>query len=158
MPTILVADDHEGNRFVLSKLLARAGFGVLEAPDGAAALERVRAERPDLALVDLLMPVVDGFEFAHRLRKEQGPYARTPIIFITAAYLPSEVLTLARACGVTHVLARPAEFDDILAAVNEALSTTPPPVPVTEDGTFQLELLGLLSRTLSQSLRTVIPA
>jgi len=158
MAMILVVDDHEGNRLVLSKLLSHSGFTVIEAPDGASALEQVRAEQPDLALVDLLMPVVDGFEFVHRLRHEDGPHARTPVIFITAAYLPSEVLPLAEACGVVHVLARPAEFDEILRVVKEALGTVPPPVPRNEPTDFRLELLGLLSRTLSQNLRTVIPS
>lgn len=158
MPTILIADDYEANRLVLSKLLTHSGFRVLEAPDGASALEQMRAEHPDLALVDLLMPVVDGFEFVHRLRQEDGPIARTPVIFITAAYLPSEVLPLAEACGVTHVLARPAEFEEILRVVNEALAADPPQIPRAGPREFHLELLGLLSRTLSKSLRTVIPS
>ena len=88
MPTILIVDDHEDNRMVLSRLFSFSGFMAIEAPDGASALEQVRTERPDLALVDLLMPVVDGFEFVHRLRREEGPHSRTPVIFITAAYLP----------------------------------------------------------------------
>jgi CheY-like chemotaxis protein len=158
MQTILIADDFEANRLVLSKLLTHAGYRVLEAPDGASALEQVRAEQPDLALVDLLMPVVDGFEFVHRLRQEDGPIARTPVIFITAAYLPSEVLPLAESCGVTHVLARPADFDEILRVVKESLSAVPPQVPRTGPREFHLELLALLSRTLSNSLRTVIPS
>ena len=123
MPMILVVDDYEGNRLVLSKLLTHAGFRVVEAPDGASALEQVRAEHPDLALVDLLMPVVDGFEFVHRLRSEAGPQARMPVIFITAAYLPSEVLPLAESCGVSHVLSRPADFDEILRVVKQAWLT-----------------------------------
>ena len=158
MPTILIADDHEGNRVVLSKLLSLSGFSVLEAPDGASALEQVRAERPDLALIDLLMPVVDGFEFVHRLRQEDGPHARTPVIFITAAYLPDEVTPLAASCGVSHVLARPTSIEEILRAINESLATGPPEIALTADREFRLELLRLLSRTLSKNLRTVIPS
>ncbi len=158
MPMILVVDDYEGNRLVLSKLLTLSGFRVIEAADGASALEQARVEQPDLALVDLLMPVVDGFEFVHRLRNEDGPQSRMPVIFITAAYLPSEVLPLAESCGVTHVLARPAEFEEILRVVKEAIASAPLAVSKTSSQEFRLELLGLLSRTLSKSLRTVIPS
>jgi len=159
VPTILIADDHEANRFVLGRLLTHEGYRVVEATDGASALEVVRAERPDLALTDLLMPAVDGFEFVHRLRQLDDPaLARLPVVFITAAYVPEDVLNLARSCGVVAVLGRPAPFDEILQAVRENLAAGPMDVLVPPRREFSLALLRLMTCTVSQKVRSVIPS
>lgn len=158
MPKILVVDDHDENRWVLSKLLSRSGYSVVEAPDGASALEQMRTEHPDLALVDLLMPVMGGFEFVYQLRQEAGPHAWTPVVFITAVYLPSEVASLAEACGVSHVLSRPAPFEEILRVLEEALRTRVKEGVVPPEREFSLELLRMLSSKVSQSIWSVIPA
>jgi CheY-like chemotaxis protein len=82
MATILVVDDSQAGRDYLTYLLGDRGHRVLQAADGAAALAVVRAERPDLVIADLLMPVVDGYEFARRLRGEPA-VAATPVIFFS---------------------------------------------------------------------------
>ena len=157
MATILIVDDDETNRVVLSKLLTHEGYQVVEAADGASAFEQVRTERPDLALVDLLMPVMDGFEFVHKLRAEGGDMARLPVVFITAAFLPVEVTALARSCGVSHVLPRPSTFEEVLRVTEEALRAAPPSADAPPRPEFRLELLRLLTSTVSKSFRTVIP-
>lgn len=158
MPTILIADDYEANRKVLGRLLNHEGYTVVEASDGASALEQVRAERPDVVLVDLLMPVVDGFEFVHRLREESGALARTPVVFITAAYVPSEVTALAHSCGVNQVIARPASFEETLRAIEKTMREEPPTDAALTRPEFRLELLRVLTGALSDHLRTVIPS
>lgn len=158
MPTILIADDHDANRKVLSKLFRHQGYTVIGACDGASALEMMRTDRPDVALVDLLMPVVDGFEFVHRLRLEGGDLARTPVVFITAAYTHEEVLNLARSCGVTQVLARPLPFEEIAQAVQSAIRSAPPSVATPSRGEFSMEHLQLLSKKVTENLWSIIPS
>ena len=132
MTTILVVDDRAINREFLATLLSYAGYEVIQAANGADALALVRSHRPELVITDVLMPVMDGIEFAERVRAD-ADIARTPIIFYTATYRSTEARALAASCGVQAVLAKPAEPKDILDAVGAALGTAPaaPPAPQT---------------------------
>ncbi|GAC1465617.1 MAG: hypothetical protein NVSMB9_05390 [Isosphaeraceae bacterium] len=143
---------------VLAKLFSHAGYSVAVAADGASALEQARIERPDVALVDLLMPVMDGFEFVHRLREEGGVMAQMPVVFITAAYLPAEVSALALSCGVSHIVSRPAPFEELSRVVADALQAGPASDSIAPRAEFRLELLRLLTSKLSQNLRTLLPS
>lgn len=67
--TVLVVDDHDGFRARIGLLLERHGYRVLEAADGTSAIRRAADARPDVALVDVQLPDVDGFEVARRLRR-----------------------------------------------------------------------------------------
>src|SRR5438045_1146124 len=96
---------------------------LLEAATGAAALERVRAERPDLVITDILMPTMDGYEFVRHLRADPD-LAPMPVIFYTATYSEPQAKALADSCGVQIVLPKPCDPERILAAVNEALGET----------------------------------
>ncbi|MDP3814765.1 EAL domain-containing protein [Pseudomonas sp.] len=125
MATILVVDDRPLNREYLVTLLGYYGHVLLEAADGAEALAVVRAQHPDLVISDLLMPTMDGIELAHRLRGDERT-AALPVIFYTATYRVREARELGLTCGVTAVLAKPAEPQEILAAVNAALGLPPP--------------------------------
>ena len=118
--TILVVDDRAINREFLVMLLGYAGYRVLEAADGAEALDKVRSERPALVITDVLMPTMDGIEFAHRLHAE-SEISRIPLIFYTATYRLNEARMLAQSCGVETVLAKPAEPQVILDAVAAVL-------------------------------------
>jgi two-component system alkaline phosphatase synthesis response regulator PhoP len=79
---ILVVDDNPGMLKVLNKWLKVAGYDVIEAWDGAMALEKSRRESPHLILLDILMPGMDGREFVRQLQKD-GAIKDIPIIFIT---------------------------------------------------------------------------
>lgn len=79
---ILVIDDNPGMLKVLDKWLKVAGYDVLEAWDGRMGLEMTKRERPDLILLDILMPNMDGKEFVRSLRKD-SVIKDTPVIFIT---------------------------------------------------------------------------
>ncbi|WP_229509176.1 EAL domain-containing protein [Massilia sp. CCM 8734] len=120
MSTILIVDDRPSNRRYLSALLGHTGHRLLEAYDGAHALAQVRAERPDLIITDILMPAMDGYEFVQQLRADPE-LAATRVIFYSAIYAVSETMALARSCGVSRVLAKPADPEDILAAVHGEL-------------------------------------
>ena len=83
MARILLVEDNEMNRDMLSRRLVRKGFEVLVAEDGGKALELVPEERPDLVLMDMSLPVVDGWEATRRLKS--APQTRAiPIIALTA--------------------------------------------------------------------------
>ncbi len=120
MAKILVVDDRPFNRQFLLTLLSYTGHQLLEAADGAAALALVRAERPDVVISDILMPTMDGFQFAQQVRADPA-IAATPIIFYTATYREPEARELAEACGVRTVLPKPSDPDVILAAVEAEL-------------------------------------
>lgn len=80
---ILVVDDVQSNVLLLKALLGREGFNIIYAMNGTEALEKVKSESPDLVLLDVMMPDMDGFEVAGRLKVEPSQ-AEIPIIFLTA--------------------------------------------------------------------------
>ncbi|MGH6886776.1 MAG: response regulator, partial [Geminicoccales bacterium] len=79
---ILVVEDQEDNRMILRDLLHSAGYEVLEAVDGAEGVRMARAERPDLILMDIQMPTVDGYQATRAIKAEPG-LAAIPIIAVT---------------------------------------------------------------------------
>jgi PAS domain S-box-containing protein len=127
MATILVVDDQPVNREFLSTLLGYAGHRLVEAADGAEALEKAQAERPDLVIADILMPNMDGVEFTQLLRAS-AELPQVPVIFYTATYRVEEARSLAQSCGASMVLGKPSTPEQILAAVHEFL-VLPTPRP-----------------------------
>jgi diguanylate cyclase (GGDEF)-like protein/PAS domain S-box-containing protein len=126
--TILVVDDRPSNRQFLTTLLGYGGHRLLEAGDGAQALELVRAERPQLVVTDILMPTMDGYEFVQLLRAD-AELAATPVIFYTASYSTPQAEALAKSCGVLKVLSKPAEPQEIIDAVSQVLGAMAPAGP-----------------------------
>src|SRR6266852_8722763 len=123
MAKILVADDRPINRQFLTTLLGYGGHRLLEAGDGAEALVQVRSEHPDLVIADVLMPVMDGYEFVRQMRLDPE-ISSTPVIFFTASYHEREARLLAASCGVDHVITKPAEPEQILTVVDQALGAS----------------------------------
>jgi len=128
LATILLVDDVPANGRQLAALLGNVGHRVLEAADGAEALAVARARHPDLAIVDIVMPTMDGQEFVRRLRAERS-LADLPVVFCTATYSEHEAHRLAQACGVLHLLTKPSDPERILDVVHDALGLPPPSVP-----------------------------
>lgn len=125
MATILIVDDHVLNRAFLMTLLGYGKHHLLEAADGVEALHVLESARPDLVISDIRMPNMDGHEFVMRLRADSR-LATIPVIFYTAAYHESEAKVIARACGVSRILLKPAEPETILEAVDAALGVQSP--------------------------------
>jgi putative nucleotidyltransferase with HDIG domain len=150
--TILVVDDRPANRQYLVTLLGYSGHRLLEAENGAEALVVARAERPDLIITDILMPVMDGYEFARELR-ETPDFDSTPVIFYTATYQAREARSLAEAAGVQYVLTKPAEPQAILDLVTTALGEIPAPARSTKAVTGQiLDPLQVVSAKLTAKM------
>jgi signal transduction histidine kinase len=151
MPTILIVDDRAPNRDLLTTLLGYAGHATLEAADAEQALEIVRSARPDLVIADVVMPSIDGFEFVRQLRTEPE-IAQTPVMFYTATYLETEARSLAEACGVMHVLVKPAEPRVILDTIQLALGTPPPVRALPPAAEFDQEHGRVLLNKLAQKI------
>lgn len=109
---VLVVDDDRGIREFVRTVLLDEGYEVAEANDGQAALQRTAEVRPDLILLDMRMPVMDGWEFARAYRSRPGPHA--PIVIVTAAL---DVARDAREIGADGFLSKPFQLDDLLQLV-----------------------------------------
>ena len=119
MPRLLIADDNEQNRDMLSRRLQRRGFDVLIAHDGRAAVEMAVAERPDLILMDMNMPHVDGWE-ATRQIKAQPEGAGVPVIGLTAHALEGDrERALEAGCADYHT--KPVDFTKLLTQIEALL-------------------------------------
>lgn len=129
MATILIVDDHVLNREFLLTLLGYGGHKLTEASDGVEGLKKVKAERPQLVIADILMPNMDGYEFVARMQRDPAT-ASIPIIFYTAAYREQEANVMAHACGVKWVLPKPSDPELILETVNQALGLPFSPVGI----------------------------
>jgi len=123
MAVILVADDHPLNRHFLATLLSYYGHQVREAEDGIEALAAARQERPDVIIMDVAMPRMDGPALVRALRLDRD-LADIPLIFYSASHREVESRAMAQAAGVEHVIGKPADPEAILATVRRALGHT----------------------------------
>ena len=117
--TILIVDDNPVNLGVVVDHLESRGFDVAVALDGEEALERASFLRPDLILLDVMMPGIDGFETCRRL-KANGGTAGIPVIFMTALADVADKVTAFAAGGVDYV-SKPFQVEELLARVNTHL-------------------------------------
>lgn len=154
MAGILIVDDDAAARELLTTVLGYAGHAVTEASDGAEALRQISVALPELIIVDLLMPNMNGIEFVRALR--QTPAASIPVIFYTASYLESEAQNLAKVCGVSSIITKPAEPQRIFAAVQAALGERPTAAPAPASTEAEVYLTRLTA-ALSQKAAHVVP-
>jgi PAS domain S-box-containing protein len=115
-----VLDQEVPTRRRLAGVIASAGHTVLEASDSDAALSLASRERPDLAIVDILMPAMDGYEFVRQLRCD-ATTELTSLAFCTTPSFHADLRRLAESCGVMHILAKPAEPEPTLEIISLAL-------------------------------------
>lgn len=129
MTTVLIVEDNERNMRLMRLLLRPLGYTLLEAVDGNTALATLATTTPDIILVDIQLPDVDGLEITRRLRKEPR-FATTPIVALTAYAMPGDREMFLRA-GCTGYVAKPIDtraFPEIITAfLREGASA-----PVTE--------------------------
>lgn len=115
--TVLVVDDDETIRRVLDSFLSLEGYRVLLASDGAAALDLLQREPADVILLDMRMPVMDGWEFSRRYR--QGSWT-APLVAFTAG---RDAAARAQEIGAQFYVGKPFEVDDLLSTLERAVQT-----------------------------------
>jgi DNA-binding response OmpR family regulator len=118
---VLVVEDDEGIREMLKYNLSSAGFSVQEASDGASGLRTARTARPDLILLDLMLPGMSGFDFARALRKT----SRVPIIMITAKDAEVDKI-VGLELGADDYITKPFSVREVLARVHAVLRRASP--------------------------------
>jgi two-component system, cell cycle response regulator DivK len=116
---ILVVEDQADNRQILRDLLGSAGYDVIEAEDGQAGLALVKRQRPDLILMDIQLPLMDGYEAMRRI-KTDPELQSIPIIAVTSYALSGDE-DKARAAGCDGYVTKPFSPRQLLAKVKEYL-------------------------------------
>ncbi len=117
---ILVIEDTEDNRRIVRDLLTSVGYQLIEAVDGAEGVAMAQTHRPDLILMDIQLPVVDGYEATRQIRAVPA-LARVPIIAVTSYALSGDEAKT-RAAGCDGYVAKPFSPRQLLAKVREFLS------------------------------------
>ena len=117
--TILVIEDYTDSRTLLSSLLRARGYKVVEARDGKEGVLQANRITPDLILMDLAMPEMDGVEAARQLR-QRNTLSRTPI-FAISAYATADVKRDAIAAGCAEVFAKPLDIESLLVRIKATL-------------------------------------
>jgi len=117
---ILNVDDYEASRYARSQMLQRAGFQVIEAGTGAESIRLASERRPDLVLLDVNLPDMDGFEVCRRLRA-QAATLTVPIVHISATFLSDRAEELAYEGGADSYLTDPVEPAVLLATIHSLL-------------------------------------
>ncbi len=119
-PTVLIVEDNLDNRMIYRTILEHYGYEVLEAADGEAGVRLARERLPDLVLMDISIPIIDGHE-ATRMLKADPATAHIPVIALTAHAMAEDRLLAAEA-GCDADLAKPAEPKQVAAEVRRLIS------------------------------------
>ena len=119
VPTILVIEDYTDTRELLSVLLRRSGYNVVEAEDGVEGLLKAGWVYPDLIIMDLSLPEMDGVEVARRIHA-QSKLSQIPI-FVVSAYLTDAVKHDVSAVGCVEAFAKPFDAEYLLEKVSQKL-------------------------------------
>jgi CheY-like chemotaxis protein len=124
MPKILLVEDNEMNRDMLSRRLEKRGFTLLIAADGGVGVELAKSGAPDLILMDMSLPVIDGWE-ATKLLKADPATKGIPIIALTAHAMDSDRVK-ALESGCNDFDTKPVELPRLLTKIEELLKKFPP--------------------------------
>jgi two-component system cell cycle response regulator DivK len=119
--TILLVDDFADNRQMYAEFLTYSGFTVIEAADGAEAIAKAIECRPDVVVMDLSLPVIDGWEATRRLKSDPRT-SHIPVVALTGHTLDA-YLRRAREAGCDRLLPKPSLPEELLAAVKEILAS-----------------------------------
>ncbi len=121
--TILVIEDYSDTRELLSVLLRRSGYNVVEAEDGVEGLLKAGWVYPDLILMDLSLPEMDGVEVARRIHA-QSKLSQIPI-FVVSAYLTDAVRADVRAAGCVETFSKPFDAESLVERITARLEAEP---------------------------------
>jgi two-component system cell cycle response regulator DivK len=119
MKRILVVEDTEDNRQIMRDLLSSAGYDLIEAQDGAEGVAMAKSQRPDLILMDIQLPVLDGYEATRRIKADPD-ISHIPVIAVTSYALSGDEAKT-RAAGCDGYVAKPFSPRQLLQKVREYL-------------------------------------
>ncbi len=119
MTTILVVEDDQDIRFLLSETVSDLGYDVLEAADGGSGFRRAIEEHPDVILLDVMMPVMDGFQVLAKL-KEHAETHPMPVIMVSARGQEQDIMRAMRG-GAWGFVIKPWSQDDLESKINNAV-------------------------------------
>jgi len=137
MSTVLVVDDEPMLVELLCLRLKAAKYDVITAGDGEEAFQKVISEKPDLMLLDVMMPKLSGYQVMDKIRKEGGEMAAIPVVVMSAKPSMEKFFDT---LGVLKFVKKPFNFEDILESINSALNVTgsePAAVATPEDKGFE---------------------
>jgi CheY-like chemotaxis protein len=117
---ILIVEDNEVNAMILRTMLRKRGYDPVVAVDGLEGVEMSDRHRPQLILMDLQMPRLDGFAAAAEIRRKAG--GATPTIVAVTANAGRDVRDACEAAGFAGVLAKPIDYEDLIATVRRLLA------------------------------------
>lgn len=129
-PLVLVVDDFADNREMYSEYLTYSGYDVIEAKNGKEALEAAQARAPDIIIMDLSLPVMDGWEATRRLKADDRT-RRIPVVALTGHALAGHSQG-AREAGCDSFLAKPCLPDQLVAEIKRMLATGKTKIQVKE--------------------------
>jgi CheY-like chemotaxis protein len=139
--TVLIAEDDEDNRFTLKVLLEMRGYRVLTAANGHEAIAVAEREHPDLILMDLRMPLLNGLAATRQLRQHSDARLRLIPIFALSAYDPAQHRAVAIAAGCNDYVTKPVDYDRLEKLIETfLLARTTPTLP---DAPTQADILFL---------------
>jgi two-component system cell cycle response regulator DivK len=118
---ILIADDKESSRELIRTVLERSGYEILEAQDGGEALARAREAEPDLFVLDLQMPILDGFGVLAELRRDPR-FIAIPVVALTASAMPADREKVLGA-GFTSYITKPVSLAALRSEVARLLAS-----------------------------------
>lgn len=121
--TVLVVDDNEDNLRIVTEMLRARGFGVRQARDGASALKSLDQQRPDVIVLDIIMPEMDGIEVLERIRAHPE-HASIPVILVTAKAEDDDVLAGYK-LGADYYITKPFNARQLLHGIGLVLGSEP---------------------------------
>jgi len=117
--TVLLVEDTEDNRFMMRRLLEMAGYGVVEAVNGEEAVKLAKSECPQLILMDLSLPVIDGLAATRLIRKLPG--CQSTLIIAVSAHDTSDFQSEAIEAGCNSYVTKPIDFNDLEELIGQLL-------------------------------------
>ncbi|KAF0126577.1 MAG: response regulator receiver [Elusimicrobia bacterium] len=116
---ILLVEDSKNISTVLVDVLKAEGYAVIHAPDGVTGVAMTRREKPDLVLLDLLLPKLSGYDVCNAIKRDNNT-RHIPVLVISTMDKPESVAR-AKACGAANFMRKPYNLDDLLAEIKRLL-------------------------------------
>jgi len=119
---IMVVDDEESFLEVISKILEKAGFETIQARNGYEALELIKKEKPDLILLDVMMPDIDGWSLSAKIRQNKG-FKNVPIAMLTVRGSEEDKLKTFQLANANWHITKPVDKEKLISTVNWLLTS-----------------------------------